>query len=80
MESIITAIRKKEAENLAVFELYEEKQVRNIRYVRQTNENKKYILFGCGFIGEQAVDYFGKANVDFWRIMILVWWERKYAE
>ncbi len=60
-----TAIRKEEADNFAGIELYEEKQVRDIRYLHKGNVEKKFILFGCGDIGKEAVDYLGRANVAY---------------
>lgn len=45
--------------------LYEEKRVRDIRYLHRSDAEKKYIFFGCGDIGKEAVDYFGTANVAF---------------
>lgn len=48
-----------------LLELREENQVRSIRYLHRTNSEKEYILFGCGKIGQEAVDYFGKNNVAY---------------
>lgn len=45
--------------------LYEEKRVRDIRYLHRSDADKKHILFGCGYLGKKAVDYFGAANVAF---------------
>lgn len=45
--------------------LYEENRVRDIRYLHRSDADKKYILFGCGYIGKRAVDYFGAANVAY---------------
>jgi len=57
------AVRRQEAENFNGVELYETKQVRTIRYVHDEAAKFKYILFGCGEVGKEAVDYFGQANV-----------------
>jgi len=57
------AVRRQEAENFNGVELYETKQVRTIRYIHEANIKFKYILFGCGRIGKEAVDYFGQSNV-----------------
>lgn len=61
-----TAMRKDEI-GIAAGEatLYEEKRVRDIRYLHRDDVDKKYIFFGCGDIGKEAVDYFGTANVAF---------------
>lgn len=59
------AVRKEEAENFEGNILYEEKRVRDIRYLHRDDMDKKYILFGCGDVGKEAVDYFGAANVAF---------------
>lgn len=60
-----TAIRKEEADSFAGIELYEEKQVRDILYLHTKKHEKKYILFGCGDIGKEAIYYFGSANVAY---------------
>jgi len=60
-----TAIKKEEQKGKDLIELLEEKQVRDIRYLHEENIEKKYILFGCGDIGKEAVDYFGEANIAY---------------
>lgn len=60
-----TAVRKEDAENFDGIELCEENEVRDIRYLHKDDLDRKYILFGCGDIGKEAVSYFGDANVAF---------------
>lgn len=62
-----TAVRKEEVGNCngEGIELRENNQVRDIRYLHKDKLDKKYILFGCGDIGKEAVDYFGAFNVAF---------------
>lgn len=62
-----TAMRKDEIGICAGggVKLYEEKRVRDIRYLHRSDADKKHILFGCGYLGKKAVDYFGAANVAF---------------
>jgi len=57
------AVRRKEAEAFCGVDLYEAKQVRAIRYPHSEHTKDKYILFGCGNIGKEAIDYFGAYNV-----------------
>ncbi len=59
------AIRKEEAAVFSGITLHEKNQVRDIRYLHKNNLDRKYILFGCGDIGKEAVSYFGDANVAF---------------
>ena len=58
-----TAVRKEESENFTGVTLYEEQQVRDIRFLHKERPDKKYILFGCGLIGKEAAEYFGAHNV-----------------
>ena len=43
--------------------LFEEKMVRGIVHPCNGSVRKKYVLFGCGKMGKQALDYCGKDNV-----------------
>ena len=58
-----TAVRKGEKKAWNDLELHEEKQVRTIRYLDHEERQEKYILFGCGAMGKEAVYYFGWSNV-----------------
>lgn len=58
-----TAIRKEDMVQSALPKLYEENQVRDIRYLHKIDTDKKYIIFGCGVIGKEAIGYFGEKNV-----------------
>ena len=59
------AVRKSDMNCNTLLELKEENQVRSIRYFHRTDTEKNYILFGCGKIGQEAVDYFGKDHVAY---------------
>lgn len=57
------AVKKEQIGSDTYDNLFEKGEVRAIRYPCKKDEGKKYILFGCGKIGKEAVDYLGKENV-----------------
>lgn len=57
------ALRREESQDFCGVELYETMQVRAIRYLHPEIRANTYILFGCGMIGKEALEYFGAENV-----------------
>jgi len=57
------AVRKEEINSCTYNEMFERGEIRTIRYPCREDKGKKYILFGCGQIGKEAMDYLGEERI-----------------